>query len=417
MNVFSSFDDDVDQLSQRNMRATMLAGELGQHAQSLGRLVSEHLYVYDGDLSSQDRVAAEIAETGKAAQDGSAKLRPLVEGTGEQDALEEFNATAADWGDAVTQAIDLSRKETVTHAKSRDGSRNLYVEKVSPAMKTLERDVERLQTGIERASTAQATAVKSRASSTSRLLIVVLLVALALSSAIAVLIIRSVVKPVRGLMDRLASLNEHCLQDLTDGLEAAAQGDFTHEVHPITTPLDVTTTDELGKLGAAFNGMLSKVQRSVAAYMGMRAELGSLIGEVSRTAGSVSSTSQQVASTSDEAGRAVGEIASAVGDVAQGAERQVRMVESTRAAVQEAARAAGASAEAATQTAEAADEARRVAREGVEAAGQATSGSSRSPTPPRRSARRSRPCRRARSASAGSSPPSPASPSRRTCSP
>src|SRR5262249_44757865 len=155
----------------------------------------------------------------------------------------------------------------------------------------------------EHAATAEATAVKGRASSTSRLLIVVLLIALAVSGAIAVLIIRSVVGPVRGLMERMESLNEHCVQDLTEGLEAAAQGDFTREANRVTAPLDVTSTDELGKLGAAFNGMLAKVQRSVAAYTGMRAELGTLIGEVSKTAGAVSTTSQQVASTSDEAGR------------------------------------------------------------------------------------------------------------------
>jgi methyl-accepting chemotaxis protein len=372
VSVFRSFDDDVDRLAGDDVRATVLAGDLGQRVQAVGQLTAEHLYVYDGDVKNQDRLAGTIDSVGKGAIDDGKKLAPLVKGTAAQSALDRFNATAGTWGDAVTKAIALSRKETVAKAQERDGSRTLYTEKVSPAMKSMAEAIGAVQAALTRTTGAEATHVKDKAGSTSRVLIVVLLVALAISGTIAVLIIRSVVTPVRELMERLRSLNDHCLQELTDGLEAAAAGDFTREAQPVTTPLDVRADDELGRLSTAFNGMLAKVQRSVAAYGGMRDELSELIGEVARTAGSVSTTSQQVASTSEEAGRAVGEIASAVTDVAQGAERQVRMVESTRAAVQEAARAAGASADAATATAEAAEEARRVAREGVQAAGQAT---------------------------------------------
>ena len=186
------------------------------------------------------------------------------------------------------------------------------------------------------------------------------------------LITRSVVAPVRALRRRLRSLDEHCLQDLTTGLEAAAAGDLTVEVHPVTKPIDVRATDEVGQLAQTFNAMLEKAQRSIVAYGAMRAELGSLLGEVSRSAGTVSAGSQQVASSSEDAGRAVAEIASAVTSVARGAERQVRMVASTRGAVLEANQAAAASAAAAAATAAAAEEAREVAREGVAAAASAT---------------------------------------------
>ncbi|WP_051324618.1 methyl-accepting chemotaxis protein [Candidatus Solirubrobacter pratensis] len=373
VNVFRSFGGDVDRLTGTGMRATVLAGDLGRRVQAVGRLTAEHLYVYDGDLKSQDRVAAAVDSLGKGAIADGEKLAPLVRGTAAQRVLDRFNATAGAWGDAVAKAIALSRKETIGRAPERDGSRTIYTRKLSPAMTSMAQAIGALQASVSRDTAADATRFKGQADSTSRLLIVVLLAALAISGTIAVLIIRSVVAPVRELMERLRTLNDHCLQELTDGLEAAAAGDFTREARPGTEPLVVGAGDELGRLSTAFNGMLVKVQRSIAAYGGMRDELGELIGEVARTASSVTTTSQQVASTSEEAGRAVGEIASAVTDVAQGAERQVRMVESTRAAVQEAARAAGASADAATATAEAAEEARRVAREGVQAARQATS--------------------------------------------
>src|SRR5262245_19129775 len=41
VNVFSTFDDDVDQLAQHNVRAVQLAGELGRHAQEIGRLTAD----------------------------------------------------------------------------------------------------------------------------------------------------------------------------------------------------------------------------------------------------------------------------------------------------------------------------------------------------------------------------------------
>src|SRR4051794_1822200 len=373
VSLFRSFDHDVTKLSNQDVQAVALSGDIGQQIQSAGRLIADHLYVFDGDLKTEDQIAKEVhAIHIKAAGEGK-QLAPLVKGTPAEATFAEFSKTVNTWAASATKALALSRKETVANVDERVGSRTLYTEQVSPQMQSLATTVNKLQAQVSAVTKAESGHLSDRASSASLLLIVVLLITLATAGTIAFFTIRGIIRPVRRLMTRLESLNENCVQDLTDGLEAAAQGDFTHPVEPVTSPLGARTTDELGQLATAFDGMLAKVHRSVFAYGAMRDELGTLIGEVSKTAGAVSSTSQQVAATSDEAGRAVGEIASAVGDVAQGAERQVRMVESTRAAVQEAARAASASAVAATQTAEAAEEARRVARQGLEAAGQATS--------------------------------------------
>jgi methyl-accepting chemotaxis protein len=217
--------------------------------------------------------------------------------------------------------------------------------------------------------------VKNAASTFSRgrtLLLVLALIAILVGAGIAFLVTRAITRPVSALKDRMTSLDAHTLTSLTEALEAAADGDLTHEVTAVTTAVEVRSHDELGQLSETFNAMLGKSQRSVGAYNTMRAQLADLIGEVSANACTVSAASQQMASTSDEAGKAVGEIASAVGDVAQGAERQVRMVESTRSAIQEAARAAGDSSLAAQTTADAAEQARAVAREGVQAARHAT---------------------------------------------
>jgi hypothetical protein len=49
---------------------------------------------------------------------------------------------------------------------------------------------------------------------------------------------RSVTRPVALLDDRLTSLDEHCLTDLADALEASADGDLTHTVTPVVQQRD-----------------------------------------------------------------------------------------------------------------------------------------------------------------------------------
>ena len=181
------------------------------------------------------------------------------------------------------------------------------------------------------------TEAAATASSGSRIIIVIALLAIAAAAALAVWVTRSVVRPVKALGERMTTLDEQDLSELSVALGKVADGDLTYGVAPVTTPIEVTSTDELGRLSTTFNGMLDKARHSIESYGTMQAELTAALAEVAEGAGTVASASQEMASTSEEAGRAVGEIASAVTDVATGAERQVRMVESTRGAVQEAA--------------------------------------------------------------------------------
>jgi len=370
--AFGIFRDDTRQLANRDVRALAVAGQLGQGLQGAGRETANHLYVHDGDLKAQDEIQGEIEARAKATRAKATELTKLLAGTPAAGQATAIKARATSWSALVEDAVRLSRDETLSEAEDRSGSRDLYTGKISPQTNELATAVVALQDAVRTSTNAMAEATAARADSTSRTLLILMVVALLIAAVFAVIITRSVVRPVRALMKRLRSLDEHCLTDLTGGLEAAAAGDFTRDATAVTTPLDVRSSDELGQLATTFNAMLGKAQRSLTAYGTMREQLGTLIGEVSRNASSVSAASQQVAASSEEAGRAVGEIASAVTDVAQGAERQVRMVESTRSAVQEANAAATASASAAVATATAAEEARGVAREGVAAAESAT---------------------------------------------
>ena len=186
------------------------------------------------------------------------------------------------------------------------------------------------------------------------------------------LVTRSITGPLAELRSRLRRLNDEDLESLAGGLDAAADGDFTHTAESVTEPVEVVGKDEIAQLTESFNEMLAKSQRGIMSYSAMRDQLGEMIGDVAANAATVSEASSQMATTSDETGRAVGEIASAVGDVAQGTERQVQMVESVRGAAQDAARMAAESAASARETASAADQARAVAEEGAAAAQVAT---------------------------------------------
>jgi methyl-accepting chemotaxis protein len=178
---------------------------------------------------------------------------------------------------------------------------------------------------------------------------------------------RAVKRPVRVILEHLTSLTERSAADLQRGLEAVSRGDLTHDVALVTEPIGSTAGDELGRIAGAVDDMRDRLADSVEAYNATRADLSSLIGQVTAGALTVNSASQQMASSSDETGRAIDEIARAVTDVATGAERQVRSVAQAREATDQVGTATRASAESAQETAAAAAQARVVAEEGEQA--------------------------------------------------
>jgi methyl-accepting chemotaxis protein len=214
--------------------------------------------------------------------------------------------------------------------------------------------------------------IKSTAASSRTRSIIIIIISMLLGLGIAAWIAIGIQRSVKLILERLASLRDHCSVDLRNGLEAISEGDLTVTVTPVTPELARTSNDEIGDVAEAVGEIRNSTVASVLAYNATREQLAAMMGEISTNAQTVSAASEEMASTSDEAGRAVTEIANAVGDVAQGAERQVRMVEAARTSAQEAAAAASTSAERAQDTATAAEQARTIAREGVSAAEQAT---------------------------------------------
>ncbi len=128
------------------------------------------------------------------------------------------------------------------------------------------------------------------------------------------------------LQERLDSLTDNCLAGLTEGLGKMAEGDLTHGVIPVTTP--VTTDDglQLGRLASTFNTTLDRMQSSIVDYNRMREELSVVIGEIREMTGTLAAAAQEMAATAEETGSSVDGIAQLMLGVAEGAGRQDEMI-------------------------------------------------------------------------------------------
>jgi methyl-accepting chemotaxis protein len=212
-------------------------------------------------------------------------------------------------------------------------------------------------------------------SNAKRMSLILGVIALLLSAAIAFVLARELTRRLRGV---------------SAAAEALAEGDVDQDVA-------VSGRDEVGRTASALQALVNHLRelagvadrvaggeltvevkprsgrdRLGAAFAGLVAELRSAVTQMSRSAASVAQASEQVANTSAETGRAIEEIARAVGDVAAGAERQVRSIESARATTEQVAASTTSSATDAQETAAAAAQAREAAQDGAEKVERAT---------------------------------------------
>jgi methyl-accepting chemotaxis protein len=367
-----ALDASVTDLAEHDTVVQQHVLNIQSDVQRASYLVTSHLYVHDGELAVQDAVAKEIT----ALKTHDAKELVDLKAANDQPAttalIGPLEAARGKFDAAVATAVRRSRDETVRNVEDRDGSRGYYADTVVPAADAVKKAGDALitQSGkqvAESKDAAQATAASGR-----KTIIVAAIIAALVAVGLAFLVVTSVVRPLKVVVERLQMLRDVCINGLTDAIKAMANGDLTQSVEPKTPQIENPAGDEVGDVARAFNDIQSKMVESIEGYNETRKQLGSLVGNVSNSAQSLSAASQQMATTSEEAGRAVTEIASAVGEVATGAERQVRAVEQAKLATEEVASASSAGAQNAQETAEAAVAARDVAEQGAGAVAQAS---------------------------------------------
>lgn len=199
---------------------------------------------------------------------------------------------------------------------------------------------------------------ESSAASGTRTIIFFALFAALLSVGISIVITRSVTVPVSQINERVISLEANCVRDLKEGLEAFASGDLTVGITAVTTPVPYTAKDELGRMAATFNSLLTQINSSIASYNEARCSLSTLVGKVVENAVKVAGTSQnlaaaaeessaaasqiasgsdQLASSATEAAERVRQVVSGVGGVTAGSQTQGRLIEQMSAAISQSA--------------------------------------------------------------------------------
>jgi methyl-accepting chemotaxis protein len=292
-----------------------------------------------------------------------ASLNKFAQSDNSRAALKKLDAAFSQFKTLDAQVIALARARRVAEGtKLADGTTNdaadAMVQAVAGASSAVSKD--------------NSDSAASASSEARTLMLVLALIALVFATLITVGLARSLTGRIRRVLTGIGSLDEHCMAELTHGLQAIANGDLTQEVVPQTKQLETRGHDEVAELTTRFNGMVEKTQAGVEAYNTTRAKVAEMLHDIGRTSDELATASQQMAESSEEAGRAVGEIAHAVSSVAEGAEDQVRSISEARELTADVAAASKASADGAEETRGAAEQARAIAQEGALAVTEAT---------------------------------------------
>lgn len=198
-----------------------------------------------------------------------------------------------------------------------------------------------------------------------------ILLTVLLGAVVALIVSRSIKRPIDTVLSVIGSLQEQCITSLRRGMQALADGDLTQRLSADIPEIENPAGDEVGQLAQAVNEIASSVKHVITDYNGTAERLAEVIGRMADGAEVVSTSSRLVEDSSEESGRVTGQVAQAVGEIAEGAERQVRIVEAALGSASQVASAAATSAEHAQATAEAAHGAQEIVRQGMDSADQA----------------------------------------------
>ena len=223
-------------------------------SQSQSAAIGRHIKNADGsDMHASD----------KAAYDKEfAQLKARATSAQDRAAIARITAARATWGALDQKVIDLwtsgDKRGAVALA---NGAANTAGDNLSTA---LDNYATHLKAAAERAKASGERQAEV-------LMGIFIAIAVALALGIAVLLTRRIAGGLKPVQARLNSLAENCLTDTERALTAMAnEGDLTIEVVAVTTPAEVSGTDEIAQIAGTFNMMLEKAQSSIEAYNAMR---------------------------------------------------------------------------------------------------------------------------------------------------
>ncbi|MBI9047993.1 MAG: methyl-accepting chemotaxis protein [Anaerolineaceae bacterium] len=193
---------------------------------------------------------------------------------------------------------------------------------------------------------------KKTVANTKFTIIVASILATFFSLIISLLLASSIVRPLKAVMDISEQVANQDLQSLLDEMRYLSQGDLTRQLDIHTSPLIITSNDEIGKMGTAFNSIIARLKETGSSFADMSTSLRELVGAVRLNAEDIKHASDELATSSNQAGEATNQIAMTIQQVASGITQQTQSVTTTASAVEDLSRAIDGVAKGAQQQAE-----------------------------------------------------------------
>ena len=173
----------------------------------------------------------------------------------------------------------------------------------------------------------------------------------------AIFLTKQITRPINDVSERLESLATKCIPWLAGGINALADGDLTHRITPVTSPVPNPSNDEIGKMAKIFNVMLEEMKGAIGGFNNANDNLCGLISQVGKSSQTVSEKSGNVAATAEQISAGANQIAAGSSQLAAGATEAAAIVEEMNAQVNEVSNSSEQQAAAVTQASGALNEA------------------------------------------------------------
>ena len=146
---------------------------------------------------------------------------------------------------------------------------------------------------------------------------------------IVVFIRKTIVNKLRDVTTIANVISSEALPTMTDRLKSVAAGDLTQQYAVSLEQVKVSSSDEVGQIGIAFNGIIDRLNDSASSYNSMVDNMSVLIDGVRETADSVNEAATEMSDAAEQAGEATQGIASTSQQVASGAQEQAAGIQSS----------------------------------------------------------------------------------------
>ena len=161
------------------------------------------------------------------------------------------------------------------------------------------------------------------------------LVALAILGVTTWLIVGRLAAPVRNMAGMGNKIAGEDLRQLTNEMRRTAKGDLTGTLNFSAQPYNYSSSDEVGVLAGALNGMVDELGECGVAFEAMTGDLRALIHQVMNSSKGVKSASQGLDSTASAATLAANNISDAIEEVAQRSAEERSQLEESATAVRQ----------------------------------------------------------------------------------